>query len=439
MAVRTTNIEDPKARGAAAFAILPFLAGLLSVAPLRLIPTEGEDLTLFPTVLATGVLAGGLAFFALYRGLGRCSRRSALSRWAFFLMLWSLGSFLCYPVYALVFGLPLDFLRSAQSAAVTATMSLYFFLGLRWQRDARKHVSYFLGTIVAAALYLGFLGYILNQLGLLSSPDLIGSRAALVEYVPGWPSRFPVVLIQAAFVALAILRRFRARLVRILLTVLALVFSLAALYSLTRGALIGLAVAVILMLVYRVPGRWLALGIAMVLLLYAAGTSFQQRIVATIDPSGELENSSAMRIQIWLASARAIAQSPLFGYGQQGTGTVLGEVETRYETASGFAAHNDFVDVAVRSGLPGLFAYLLMCWSVWRFGLRFGKKNASELAFISIGLLAAFSYGMFHELLRMPFAGSLTWYLTGAIASEQVASAGSFRAMRGVRAIAQAA
>jgi O-antigen ligase len=86
------------------------------------------------------------------------------------------------------------------------------------------------------------------------------------------------------------------------------------------------------------------------------------------DIGGEIEvdNSIAYRIMLTKYGLEYLAQSPIVGHGP-------GSFHRLFEAESGrarVAAHNDFMSVAVETGLPGLGLYVLtlgaIVWALWR-------------------------------------------------------------------------
>jgi O-antigen ligase len=248
------------------------------------------------------------------------------------------------------------------------------------------------------------------------SPDL---RLLLRDASNTWPSRYPVVLVMlipvcAFFAMRGVHRGF--------VTGAGLLFAGAVVWSLTRGAWVGIAVMGLMFVVCRLRG-WKAalLTASMIAVVSARMPSVQARFWLAVPQNGTFESSAALRFAIWRDAATAVMRSPVFGYGEQGTGVVLGTVESELDVVSGAAAHSDYVDVAMRKGLPGLVLYLGIVGAVIAFGLRLSLRPEGERwpAYIVVGLAGAFAYGFFHELLRHPVAASAVWFLLGILGHQQ--------------------
>src|SRR5207247_1341887 len=115
--------------------------------------------------------------------------------------------------------------------------------------------------------------------------------------------------------------------------------------------------------------------------------SVEARLRLTLPQDGTFESATALRFAIWRDAAAAVVRSPVFGYGEQGTGVVLGTVESELDVVSGAAAHNDYVDVAMRTGLPGLALYLGIVGAVILFGVRLSLGPPEERwpAYLAVG------------------------------------------------------
>lgn len=398
---------------------LYFVVGVLTVAPFRVV--LGEDLTLFPSVMVLGALVGGWALLSVLRDLRRYEASSSICRWSVRLMVWSVMAFLLYPLYAWAADLPLDFLRAAMSVSVSVLLSLFFFLGLRIQQWPGRHLSFLFGAITTGVVYLGYLVYVIWESGLLFTPYFLEARVAAYEAIPTWPSRYPVVLLMLAFAALAVRMEMSGNRSRSVMLIISGMFALAVIYSLTRGAWIGLAASLLVLIVYCLPEwKWSVLLTGLVVVL-SVGTDVQGRFNLFFPVDGMIESSTAIRLAIWGKSVEALMQSPVLGYGQQGTGVILGDVESELDVVSGAAAHNDYIDMAIRSGFPGLVMYLALAGSLFLFGLRRASAVRRELfpAYLVVGLIAGLAYGLSHEFLRLPISAALFWYLAGSLAHEQ--------------------
>lgn len=92
------------------------------------------------------------------------------------------------------------------------------------------------------------------------------------------------------------------------------------------------------------------------------------RATSTLDVT---ETSNRARLDIWLASIRAIAERPLLGVGFGNYTVVLGEkVEAAKQGAS---AHNLYLDVGAETGVLGMVLLFLFFFEILRMGWRIAK------------------------------------------------------------------
>ncbi len=395
--------------------------GMLSVAPFG--PLTSSGVAAFWVVLFVGAFVGGWAFLLTLPYLRWYSARSPICRWSVLLLMWQPLAFLLYPIYAVAAGLPIDLLRAELSLFVSLILPMFFFIGLQLRNRPSHHWWYLFGVVMAAVLYIFYLISATWNEGLLFYPGLIATRAHMQALVPMWPDRYPVVLIMVAFIALSLRSAAGNGHWNRVMLVTSLICGAVTVYSVARGAWVGLAVAVLVASAYRLPGwRTLVVAVVGMAIVGSMYTDLPARVNLLFSEAaryGRLENSTAIRVAIWEKSREAILLSPLFGYGQQGTGVILGEVETAQDTESGVAAHDDYIDMMVRTGLPGLLMYAAIVVALFRYGWWQASARNHRSAYLVAGLMGGLGYGLFHELLRYPDAAALFWYLAGSLAHEQ--------------------
>lgn len=154
----------------------------------------------------------------------------------------------------------------------------------------------------------------------------------------------------------------------------AILFTLAALLSGTRGAWLA---ALLWPVVLVVAGRrlWSARGLALlafVLMLVAIANPFDVRGRATMAVHEAMQyqedapDASAVgtRIQMWAFAARLFAERPWTGWGLKGylaqRDQAIEEGEIAHAIGEFQHAHNQFLDEAAKSGLMGIGAMLLL-------------------------------------------------------------------------------
>lgn len=135
--------------------------------------------------------------------------------------------------------------------------------------------------------------------------------------------------------------------------------------------------------------------------------------------------SMDMRLQIWKNILGKVIENPeriIFGYGQLGP-SFIGD-QLRY--ASGYvveqySAHNEYLDVAVRTGFVGLVLYFLVFGTVIFFAWMRKKSQVNPVSYLyfhmTFALVGVAFYGMFHETTRYPWFGVLFWMFVGILSA----------------------
>jgi O-antigen ligase len=142
-----------------------------------------------------------------------------------------------------------------------------------------------------------------------------------------------------------------------------------------------------------------------------------------------VDASLDMRLQIWKNLLGKVTDSPqhvIFGYGQLGP-SYIGD-ELKY--ASGYAvqqysAHNEYLDIVVRTGFVGLILYLVVFGTVLASAWKNKNSPAGSAGWMyfhmTFALLGVAVYGMFHETTRYPWFGLLFWLFVGMLSARNAA------------------
>jgi O-antigen ligase/Flp pilus assembly protein TadD len=183
--------------------------------------------------------------------------------------------------------------------------------------------------------------------------------------------------------------------------------------SQTRAALVGLAVAglvVLPRLVPRLRARPLEVG---AVALVAVG-------LLALSPLGERVLEGSSRTDEWTQALRVIAADPVLGTGPEGYRIAFpGVVDADYERAYGREvipdrAHNGVLDVAATLGLPGAVLYLAAVAAILRRGWsqRGGSVEQTAVAAAAIGYLAQQQF-----LFPLAEVDPLFWLIVGILFS----------------------
>ena len=211
--------------------------------------------------------------------------------------------------------------------------------------------------------------------------------------------------------------------------------------SLSRGSWLAGAGAVLLLLAVMVArssrqqlpqlGRrvvTLALTLTLLTVLWMlADPMASGRMSAFVQDTANQTGTVGQRLWIWRGTINAIRESPWLGYGLDTLGTVFPRFEPPGRAAVGLAnavvdrAHNDFLQVAVSSGLVGLAAYLWLLTAAARsaWGVIAGSAATDlerELAWALSGGAMAHLLAMLTNLSTVSESPTF-WGLLGAIAA----------------------
>jgi putative inorganic carbon (HCO3(-)) transporter len=222
----------------------------------------------------------------------------------------------------------------------------------------------------------------------------------------------------------------------ILSSITALFLVAALILSQSRAAILGLAVALIFMLlVAMLPRRWLVVSIllvvvllAVILILNANGEPATMTLLGSglefLDGSSEISSLQG-RTEIWSRAIYGIQDFAITGMGLNTFRLVVPVLYPMFTVAPDADiahAHNQFLQAGLDLGIPGLVSYLALwlaaaglLWSTWRATTHYW------LHVLALGLagslLAYFIYGMVDTVALGARPGFIFWLLLGLVAS----------------------
>ncbi len=168
----------------------------------------------------------------------------------------------------------------------------------------------------------------------------------------------------------------------------------------SRGGILAFFVgtAVLLGMTSRhVPRKWLAIYAGLVALAFLlADLSWGGALLGRMaDTFQDTHRASTGRFAIWRESWRLLfEQSPLWGIGLGLYSLVWPSYRPPEDVSGGYFVHNDYLQVWIETGLPGLLLLLAMlsgaAWTVWRALRRDNLPGVVriEIAGLSAGLIA---------------------------------------------------
>ena len=168
----------------------------------------------------------------------------------------------------------------------------------------------------------------------------------------------------------------------------------------SRGGILAFfvgTVALFVMTVRHVPKKWLAIYAGLVVLAFLlADISWGGALLGRMaDTFQDIHRASSGRFVIWRESWRLLfEQSPLWGIGLGLYSLVWPPYRAPEDASGGYFVHNDYLQIWIESGLPGLLLLLAVlvsvAWMVWRTLHRndLPRTVRIEIAGLSAGLLA---------------------------------------------------
>jgi putative inorganic carbon (HCO3(-)) transporter len=262
-------------------------------------------------------------------------------------------------------------------------------------------------------------------LGMPRVPSTLGSPVVFGGYLS---VMIPLLL------ALAVTTAHRTRVLWLAAACLSYV---AAVFTLTRAAWLGVAMGTMILVVGhggRQFRRVVALAVACatlatgLILLTAVGSSAPvgSRVVSVVDPSS---GSLAQRLYIWDRTITLVRARPWLGWGLETLGEVFPYDRPALVKLFGLRpyiidkAHNDVLQMAVSVGVPGAFAYVAFWAAVVLSAFRLWKREADSARLVTAGWLAA----IVGYLLQVQFSFSavslapIVWVLAGSAAGWEAA------------------
>lgn len=176
--------------------------------------------------------------------------------------------------------------------------------------------------------------------------------------------------------------------------------------------------------------------------VYQQSKQAEEKLATLVDPKeGQkqkkedhiVDASLDMRLQIWRNLFGKVIDSPqhaIFGYGQLGPAYIGDPLKyANGYVVQQYSAHNEYLDIIVRTGFVGLTLYLVVFGTV--LAIAWNSKNspngsAGWMYFhLTFALLGVAAYGMFHETTRYPWFGLLFWLFTGMLSARNAAQSGA--------------
>lgn len=155
--------------------------------------------------------------------------------------------------------------------------------------------------------------------------------------------------------------------------------SFAVLLTISRGAILALAVG-LLLVSFRTSKALTALLVVVLATAPLWTPDYVKERIASTQVEDEydevaLENSSQLRVDTWRAIIEVVTDHPLDGVGFTGLGYVLPMTGSALGVAVKDSAHSTYLRFLGEMGVLGLFLFVWLLWKCWKLGLAAEKEG----------------------------------------------------------------
>ena len=217
--------------------------------------------------------------------------------------------------------------------------------------------------------------------------------------------------------------------IKIMSLIIAVLGTIALIFTFSRGALLTLAFASILIMCTPLylgqkldKSKMMMQAAGIIIVLAALGILLKDEILLRfITDTGGTEHARVVMMQVALS---IIKENPLFGIGLNNYHQVMSYYDMFMLLAKPVhAVHNVYLFIVSETGVPGLIAFLCFVGAIYKKGCFILKKQAGLYTFTACGLMIGItSYLLIHCNLTMGFKyampiGNLLWLQFGLIAA----------------------
>ncbi len=297
---------------------------------------------------------------------------------------------------------------------------------LRGEKDARTVTTFFVLVVGVLALH-GIYQYIIGvemPSGWVDQNEA-GVRTRVYSIFTS-PNVFGSLLTLAAPMAISLALVAKNGKGRLLYALIALCITASLVFTSSRGAWIGFAVAVGIYVLMK-DKRLIIPCVLGALLVFVAVPSVGNRISYMLSPEYIESSLKGGRLVRWLTGIEIVKDFPVFGVGLgHFGGAVAMNNEMRLlvdtQTIDTFYMDNYMLKTAVESGLVGFAAFMALMYSVVINGFRTMKISATRLSKelstgITAGLCGVITHNLVENIFEVPMMTSLFWMFTAVIMS----------------------
>ncbi len=216
----------------------------------------------------------------------------------------------------------------------------------------------------------------------LAISNMLGGRSLLAE--PTYGDSNDLAYLLATTLPLTAWLIQRSRHSRVLAVACFLTMATGLVFTLSRGAIVALAVGVVFLVWTEPRARKAVVFSIVVVAAVAAGLATMHRTTwstALFAKDRVAAENVQARVELWHAAAIMVVEHPLLGVGPGNFPLEVAEALDRPTRAPSFVAHQAYLEVAAEFGIGGLvvfLAFLLMQWS--RLGRAASRPDVRPLA-----------------------------------------------------------
>jgi O-antigen ligase len=363
---------------------------LLPRAGLFLLPVATPFLGWMPRIPVPGVNALNLLVFGVFFSwaLRRVFAREPVFRRA--RLGWTLFAIMALAALSIVRGaaIPTGYNYSAATAGWTLVRAIMtfaiYFLGVWMARGAadRRRLGWAIVIALLAesvvTIAMGRSGHGQRAVGSFGQSNELGAYLALFT----------------AFAAAQITAT-RNPFARVLLAGVVVAGTFALVLTVSRGAILALAVALGLVALRSSRVMVLVLLLALVTSPLWAPDYLKERVLGTEVRTGDsderaLEGGAQLRVDTWRAVLKVVSNHPVDGVGFNGLASVLPDTGEALGVEVKDSAHNTYLRFLAEMGVLGLLLFLWLLWRCWALAME-GMRRARDRADrqLALGLAAA--------------------------------------------------
>jgi O-antigen ligase len=349
------------------------------------------------------ILAIVFSLFVVLKNIGRVKRLPLFSAWLFFLAALTASLFTSVHVTQ---GL-------IELTRLTSTMLIFFasFVLIENNRDLATLIKVIIVSAITPSLVAIY--QYLTQTGLTVPFEGVYNRVFGTFAHPNLLAFYLLLVIALCFIIFLVSDKKKVSVW--LYSGAAGLFLITLTFTYTRSAWLGLLILVFMLGITRYR-KFLLVAIILLSISFFSVQQINTRLQSFTDkdPSSSIQ----WRLQLWSDGLDYFKQRPLLGYGIGTSNEII--LQNRGPLAGSSDAHNDYLRMALDSGLIGLFAFIFLIISLlsslYQIYRRQKKPHLKTLAFVILILTGSFYLISFGDNIMANTALQWTlWALLGGL------------------------